>query len=110
MKQRSPRPSSRLTQPFTPADTSPQRDLADALGKYLQASDWLAGLRVLLSHPVLLTERVSKLLRDGADASRRQGNIADEIMMLTHLIFLEDVRRRGFFVVLNELYDKSVGH
>lgn len=87
-----------------------QRALADALGQFLQASDWLAGLRVLLSHPVLLTERVSKLLRDGADASRRRGNVADEIMMLTHLVFLEEVRRRGFFVILNELYDKSAGH
>ena len=104
MKQRSPRPSPRLTQPFTPSDTS----LADALGKFLQASDWLAGLRVLLSHPVLFTERASKLLREGADAMRRQGNAADEMVMLTHLIFLEGVRERGFFVVHNELYDKSV--
>jgi hypothetical protein len=110
MKQRSPRPSPRLTQPFAPSDTSPQRDLADAIGKFLQASDWLAGLRVLLSHPVLLTERVSKVLRDGADVSRRQGNVADEIMMLTHLVFLEEVRRRGFFAVHSELYDKSAGH
>lgn len=84
-----------------------QRDLADALGKFLQASDWLAGLRVLLSHPVLLTEHVSKLLREGADDLRRQGNVADEIVMLTHLVFLEEVRQRGFFVVHSELYDKS---
>ena len=97
------RPSPRLAQPFTP----PQSELADALGQFLRASDWLASLRVLLSHPVLLTERVSKLLREGADASRREDNITDEISMLTHLIFLEDVRRRGFFVVLNELYEKG---
>lgn len=96
--------------PFSSRSTPSQRDLADALGKYLKASDWLAGLRVLLSHPVLLTERVSKLLREGADAARRQGNVADETMMLTHLVFLEDVRRRGFFVVHNDLYDKSAKH
>ncbi len=96
--------------PTPGAQPGPQRDLADALGQFLQASDWLAGLRVLLSHPVLLTERVSKLLREGADAARRRGSVADEIVMLTHLVFLEDVRRRGFFVVHNELYDKSAGH
>ena len=90
-----------------PGNQRAQYDLADALGKFLQASDWLAGLRVLLSHPVLLTERASKLLSEGADDLRRQGNVADEIVMLTHLVFLEDVRRHGFFVVLNELYDKS---
>lgn len=104
----------RRTRRFSPRNGNhripPQRDLADALGKFLQASDWLAGLRVLLSHPVLLTERVSKVLREGAESSRRQGNVADEIVMREHLIFLEEVRRRGFFVVHNELYDKSAGH
>lgn len=87
-----------------------QRELADALGQFLRASDWLASLRVLLSRPMLLTEYVSKLLHEGAEVSRVRGNTADEISMLTHLAFLEDVRRRGFFAVLNELQEKNARH
>ena len=92
------------------ADPGPQRELADALGKFLRAPDWLASLRVLLSHPVLLTERVSTLLREGAECSQRRGAIADEISMLTHLAFLEYVSQRGFFTVLNELQEKDMRH
>jgi hypothetical protein len=91
-------------------DPAPQRELADALGKFLRAPDWLASLRVLLSHPVLLTERVSTLLREGAECSQRRGDIEDEISMLTHLAFLEHVSQRGFFTVLNELQEKNVRH
>jgi hypothetical protein len=93
-----------------PGNPGPQRELADALGKFLRAPDWLASLRVLLSHPVLLTERVSNLLREGAEFSQRRGDIADEISMLTHLAFLEYVSQRGFFTVLNELQEKNVKH
>ena len=99
--------------PFSLAELgnpAPQRELADALGKFLRAPDWLASLRVLLSHPVLLTERVSALLREGAESSQRRGDIADEISMLTHLAFLEYVSQRGFFTVLNELQERNVKH
>lgn len=91
-------------------DPAPQRELADALGKFLRAPDWLASLRVLLSHPVLLTERVGTLLREGAETSHLLGNIGDEVMMLSHLAFLEYVSQRGFFTVLNELQEKNVKH
>lgn len=103
MTYRSRRPSPRLAYPFPPLDTPSQRALADALGKFLRAPDWLESLRVLLSHPVLLTEGVNNLLHEIADTSHLLGNIGDEVMMLTHLAFLEDVRRRGFFAVLNDL-------
>ena len=103
MTYRSRRPSPSLVYPLIPLDTPPQRELADALGKFLRATDWLESLRVLLSHPVLLTEGVSNLLHESAETSHLRGNIGDEVMMLTHLAFLEDVRWRGFFAVLNDL-------